>query len=68
MIVAKFSTLRGGCFIEQRDDVEYSPSTRCFRFDSYGNAEWAAYGDLISNNPTPRWYHHSYSKDQFIFV
>ena len=68
MIVLKFSTLGGGCFIEQRDETEYQADTRCFRFDTAGNAEWAAYGDLTSANPAPRWYGHVFTAKDFIFA
>lgn len=66
MIVAKFSTLAGGVFIEQDGSPEYHQNTRCFRFDDNGNAEWATYGDLTSNNPHPRWYSHQFTASQFI--
>lgn len=67
MIVVKFSTLRGGVFIEQDDTSDaYKPSTRCFRFGENGSVEWSSYGDLTSNNPAPRWFGHAYRADQFI--
>lgn len=56
-MLVKFSTIAGGVFIEQRDEQSYSADTRCFRFAG-GFAEYAFYGDLISNNPFPRWYGH----------
>lgn len=67
-MLIKFSTLANGVFIEQRDETEYQADTRCFRFDEAGNAEFAYYGDLISNNPAPRWYGHMFKQDDFIFA
>lgn len=68
-MLVKFSTLAGGVFIEVRSDKnEYSHSDRCFRFDAKGNSEYAFYGDLISNNPAPRWYGHSFKEKDFIFA
>lgn len=67
-MLVKFSTLRGGVFIEVTNSNEYNDKDRCFRFDKNGNAEYAFYGDLISNNPAPRWYHHSYKEKDFIFA
>lgn len=68
MIVAKFSTLRGGVYIEQRDEAEYTATTRCFRFDDAGNAEFAYYSDLTSLNPAPRWYGHAFKAKDFILA
>lgn len=67
-MLVKFSTLAGGVFIEQRDEPEYTSSTRCFRFDKQGNAEFAYYGELRSNNPAPRWYGHQFKEKDFIFA
>lgn len=67
-MLVKFSSLAGGVFIEQRDEAEYSPETRCFRFDAAGNGEWAYYGDLTSNNPAPRWYGHVFKASAFTFA
>jgi len=67
-MLVKFSTLAGGVFIEQRDEAEYKADTRCFRFDAEGNAEWASYGDLTSNNPAPRWYGHVNKAKDFTFA
>lgn len=67
-MLVKFSTLRNGVFIEVSSSEEYSPMDRCFRFDSLGNAEFAYYGDLISSNPSPRWYGHVYKAKDFIFA
>lgn len=55
-MLVKFSTLAGGVWIEQRDEIEYSNSTRCFRFDAQGRAEWAPYGELASVGTRARWY------------
>ena len=68
MILAKFSTLRGGVFIEQDDAPEYRPGTRCFRFDEAGRAEFAYYGVLMSNDPAPRWYGHAFTKHDFVLA
>lgn len=68
MIVAKFSTLGGGCWIEQRDETAYQADTRCFRFDEQGRASFALYGDLTSSNPAPRWYGHCYKETDFVLA
>lgn len=67
-MLVKFSTLAGGVFIEQRDEASYANDTRCFRFDRSGNTEFARYGDLISINPAPRWYGHSFKEKDFLFA
>ena len=67
-MLVKFSTLADGVFIEATGAEEYSASDRCFRFDKNGNAEWASYGDLTSNNPSPRWFHHCYKESDFVFA
>ena len=67
MITVKFSTLRGGVFIEQDATTDdYRPSTRCFRFNADRSVEWSPYGDLMSNNPAPRFFGHVFTVDQFI--
>lgn len=66
MIVAKFSTLAGGVWIEEALDENYSDAARCFRFDAQGRAEWARRGDLISGQPAPRWFSHQYTAKDFI--
>lgn len=66
-IVVKFSTLRGGVFIEQSDEAEYRPNTRCFRASWDSSMEYALYGDLVSNNPAPRWYAHAFPQSRFTF-
>lgn len=68
MMLVKFSTLAGGVFIEINGSEEYQANDRCFRFDNEGNAEYALYGDLTSNNPAPRWFHHCYKEKDFIFA
>lgn len=67
-MLVKFSTLAGGVFIEVLDGEEYQPTDRCFRFDDYGNAEYALHGDLTSGNPAPRWYGHSFKWSDFTFA
>ena len=67
-MLVKFSTLANGVFIEVCTFNEYEPRARCFRFDAAGNAEWAAYADLISNNPAPRWFGHVFTAKDFIFA
>lgn len=67
-MLVKFSTLAGGVFVEVTDALEYQPSDRCFRFDANGNAEYALYGDLRSNNPSPRWLGHCYKARDFTFA
>lgn len=65
MITAKFSSLRGGVFIEVTGN-ERKPTDRCFRFDDQGNAEYATLADLESNNPAPRWFGHVYKEKDFV--
>lgn len=67
-MLVKFATLAGGVFIEQRDENEYKADTRCFRFDDKGNSEYAYYGELIGNNPSPRWYRHQFKAGDFLFA
>jgi hypothetical protein len=67
-MLVKFSTLADGVFIEVTDADERQPSDRCFRFDSKGNAEYAFFADLISNNPAPRWFAQCFNQRQFIFA
>lgn len=67
-MLVKFSTLADGVFIEVTDATERSASDRCFRFDSLGNAEYAFFGDLTSNNPAPRWFGHCYKEADFTFA
>lgn len=66
MIVAKFSTLAGGVFIEENGTDRRQVFDRCFRFDANGNAEYAMLSELESNNPAPRWYAHQYKEKDFI--
>lgn len=66
MIVAKFSTLAGGVFIEETGKDARLPMDRCFRFDANGNAEFAYYAVLISNDPAPRWYGHQCKEKDFV--
>lgn len=67
-MLVKFSTLADGVFIEVTDAMERQPSDRCFRFDAAGNAEYAIFADLISNNPAPRWFAHIFHERQFTFA
>ena len=67
-MLVKFSTLADGVFIEVTDAMEYQPSDRCFRFDTAGNAEYAIFADLISNNPAPRWFADCFHERQFTFA
>jgi hypothetical protein len=67
-MLVKFSTLRDGVFIEVSDGADYHPNSRCFRFDKNGNAEYALLHDLISENPSPRWFGHCYKESQFTFA
>lgn len=68
MIVAKFSTLAGGVFIEQRDEAEYQPDTRCFRFDSAGRAEYAQYADCVARGAGARWFGHVFTERDFLLA
>ncbi len=67
-MLLKFSTLANGVFIEDTGSVERNPSDRCFRFDANGNAEWASFADLVSNNPAPRWFGHCFKEKDFLFA
>ena len=67
-MVVKFSTLAGGVWIEQRDEAEYGPRTRCFRFDSNGNAEWASYTELKDAPDFARWFGFMLPANQFSFA
>jgi hypothetical protein len=63
-IVAKFSTLAGGVFIEVVRDARLDE--RCFRFDENGNAEYAHYDDLMDRPSLARWYGHVAKEKDFI--
>jgi hypothetical protein len=67
-MLVKFSTLRGGVFIEVGEGERYHAEARCFRFDKDGNAEYAILHDLVSTNPSPRWFAHCYKPSQFTFA
>lgn len=68
-MLLKFSTLAGGVFIEQvAGDFDYLPTTRCFRFDAQGNAEFAYYACLKGDNPAPRWFGHAFKEKDFVFA
>ena len=63
-IVAKFSTACGGVWIEEAE-TPYG-TTRVWRFDNAGRAEWADLAKIQSGNPAPRWYGHQYTAKDFI--
>ena len=67
-MLVKFSTLAKGVFIEVTASDEHKATDRCFRFDEKGNAEYATYGDLTSNNPAPRWFGHVFNAKDFTFA
>lgn len=67
-MLVKFSTLRGGVFVEVSDDDQYRSMARCFRFDKNGNAEYAMLWDLNSSNPAPRWFAHQFRERDFTFA
>lgn len=67
-MLVKFSTLAGGVFIEVLDGTDRVGRERCFRFDAKGNAEWASYADLVSSNPSPRWFGHVFRQSDFTFA
>jgi hypothetical protein len=70
MIVAKFSTLAGGVWIEVRSTdagPDHTPDARCFRFDEEGRAEYAWHSDLTDGDGTrARWYGHQARAANFI--
>lgn len=61
-IVAKFSTIAGGAWIEQ----EPTPfgTTRVWRFDEVGRAEWACLEEVKSGRA--RWFGHQFTQRDFI--
>lgn len=67
MIVASFSTVAGGVWVE---DVpgreERTGSERCFRFDSEGRAEYAILKDAQERGEGCRWFGHVYTSKDFI--
>ena len=67
-MVVKFSTLAGGVWIEVNALSERTGSERCFRFDNYGNAEYAFLSDLSENGDRARWYGHAYKQKDFLFA
>ena len=67
-MLVKFSTLSDGVFIEDNATGERKGSDRCFRFDEKGNAEYALFADLISQNPAPRWFGHQFKERDFTFA
>ena len=64
-IVAKFSTLQGGLFVEETGP-ERKECDRCFRFDEQGNAEYCFF--KFANDLRPRFYGHAFKENQFILA
>jgi hypothetical protein len=60
-IVAKFSTIAGGAWIEQTETP--FGTTRVWRFDDKGRAEWACL-DMISDG-RERWFGHQFTEADF---
>tara|TARA_R110001632_G_scaffold222625_1_gene353949 strand:- start:1896 stop:2108 length:213 start_codon:yes stop_codon:yes gene_type:complete len=67
-IVVKFASVADGVFIEQTAEAAYSESTRCFRFDEQGNAEYALYCDIMENGAGARFFGHIYNEKNFLFA
>lgn len=67
-LVVKFSTLAGGVFIEENGTPERKPEDRCFRFSAGGAAEYAAWGELMSDPDRARWYGHQFRERDFLFA
>ena len=67
-MLVKFSTLAGGVFIEQTSEPEYGFFDRCFRFAKDGYAEFALYGDLISDAKTNNWTKTLWKESYFEFA
>ena len=68
-IVAKFSTVAGGCWIEDAplsNSGERTGHERCWRFDREGRAEWLYLRD--AKDPSPRWFGHQYKASDFILA
>ena len=63
-IVAKFSTIAGGAWIEQAETP--FGTTRVWRFDDAGRAEWADLAELTGGNPAPRWFGHQFTAVDFV--
>lgn len=61
-VVAKFSTIAGGAWIEERETP--LGTTRVWRFDDQGRAEWADLAALQAGNA--RWYGHQFTAKDFI--
>jgi hypothetical protein len=61
-IVAKFSTIAGGAWIEQ-EPTPYG-TTRVWRFDDRGRSEWACLEMLKSGDD--RWFGHQFTQKDFI--
>lgn len=61
-IVAKFATIAGGVWIEQKP-TPYG-TTRAWRFDEKGHAEWACLESLKSGDT--RFFGHQFTQKDFI--
>ena len=61
-IVAKFATIAGGVWIEQ-ETTPYG-TTRAWRFDDKGRAEWACLDALKSGDN--RFFGHQFTQKDFI--
>lgn len=61
-IVAKFSTVAGGVWIEQAETP--IGTTRAWRFDEGGNAEWACLDAIKAGNA--RWFGHQFKAQDFV--
>lgn len=61
-IVAKFCTHSGGVWIEQAETP--LGTTRVWRFDADGRAEWIDYEQLMTGSD--RWFGHQYTARDFI--
>jgi len=68
--VLKFSTVGGGLFLEVRnsDGDEWAADTRCFQFDSKGNAEYALFADVLENGSDARFFGHVSKESDWAFA
>ena len=63
-IVAKFATIAGGVWVEQ-EPTPYG-TTRAWRFDERGNAEWACLEELKAGGN--RFFGHQFKAKDFILA
>jgi hypothetical protein len=63
-IVAKFSTIADGVWIEQAETP--LGTTRAWRFDEQGRAEWACLDALKAGSA--RWFGHQFTAKDFILA